>query len=480
MKTPALMRICLRHSMRVLICYLTVCAYAQDAKPEDRPGLAQVDTSHFLPSIRVQIEQAEQEAREHPRNAQAVGAFAMNLHAYQQYDAAARAYARAHLLDPQNFAWLYLLGAVQMELGAFDGAVKSFQSALRLRADDLAANLRMAQSLAALPSWEEAGALYRRILDQHADCAQAWYGLGRVRAARGDHGGAAQSYAKACDLFPLYGVAHFALAAELRRMGKTAEAEQQLAAYSKNVTAEPPLEDPLFRRIHELNHGAQAHIQRGTQLEKEGRLDEAIREHEAALVIDPGNVQVHVNLLSLYGRTGDGARAKEHFEAATKLDPGRSDAWYDYGVLLFREQNLTEAQQAFQHALQINPSYAEAHNNLGVIHEQQGRFDQAADEFRAAIAAQPNYPLARFHLGRILVNQQKYDEAIQQLQRSLTPEDEQTTAYLYALGAAYARAGDREHARVYIQKAHDAAVARGQSKLLSSIDRDLKALDGPQ
>ena len=51
-----------------------------------------------------------------------------------------------------------------------------------------------------------------------------------------------------------------------------------------------------------------------------------------------------------------------------------------------------------------------------------------AKEFRAAIAAQPNYPLARFHLGRILVNQQKYDEAIQQLQRSLTPEDEQTTA----------------------------------------------------
>ena len=466
--------------MGVLIFYLAVCAYAQDAKPEDRPGLARVDTNHFLPAIRVQIEQAEQEAREHPSNAQAAGELAMTLHAYQQYDAAARAYSRAHLLDPQNFDWLYLLGAVQMELGAFDSAVKSFKSALGLRTGDLAANLRMAQSLAALPSWDEAGALYRRVLDHHADCAQAWYGLGRVQAARGDHAGAAQSYAKACDLFPAYGVAHFALAAELRRLGKTTEAEQQLAAYSKNVTAEPPLEDPLFRRIHELNHGAQAHIQRGTQLEKEGRMDEAIHEHEAAVVIDPGNVQVHVNLLSLYGRTGDAARAKQHFEAATKLDPGRSDAWYDYGVLLFREQNLTEAQQAFQHALQISPSYAEAHNNLGVIYEQQGRLDPAADEFRAAIAAQPNYPLARFHLGRILVNQQKYDEAIQQLQRSLTPEDEQTTAYLYALGAAYARAGDRQRAREYMQKAYDAAAARGQAKLLASIDRDLKALVGPQ
>jgi tetratricopeptide (TPR) repeat protein len=226
------MRISLRRSVRIWICYLAVCAYAQDAKREDRPGLAQVDTSHFLPAIRLQIEQAEQEARVHPRDSEAAGVLAMTLHAYQQYDAAARAYARAHLLDPQNFDWLYLLGAVQMELGAFDGAVKSFQSALGLRADDLAANLRMAQSLAALPSWEEAGALYRRILDQHVDCAQAWYGLGRVQAARGDHAGAAQSYAKACDLFPAYGVAHFALAAELRAW-QTSGGGQHLAAYTR-------------------------------------------------------------------------------------------------------------------------------------------------------------------------------------------------------------------------------------------------------
>ena len=195
------------------------------------------------------------------------------------------------------------------------------------------------------------------------------------------------------------------------------------------MTAEPPLDDPLFRRIPRLNHGAQAHIQRA--LEKEGRLDEAIREHEAAL----GMTRQRAGSRQSLRFTGAPAtpQGEGTFQAATKLDPGRSDAWYDYGVLLFHEQNLTEAQRAFQHALQINPSYAEAHNNLGVIHEQQGRLEQAADEFHAAIAAQPNYPLARFHLGRILVNQQKYDEAIQQLQRSLTPEDEQTTAYLYAL-----------------------------------------------
>ena len=104
------------------------------------------------------------------------------------------------------------------------------------------------------PTGTTPSALYRQILDKHGDSPQAWYGLGRVQTAKGDHEAAAQSYAKACELFPPYGAAHFALAGELRRLGKQAEAEQHLAAYSTNVTVEPPLDDPLFERIHELNH----------------------------------------------------------------------------------------------------------------------------------------------------------------------------------------------------------------------------------
>jgi Tfp pilus assembly protein PilF len=241
--------------------------------------------------------------------------------------------------------------------------------------------------------------------------------------------------------------------------------------------SEPPLEDPLFQRIHELNHSTQAHLQRGMELEKAGALTEAIREHDAALTTDPNNVQVHVNLISLYGRAGDTANAKLHFEEATKLNPGRSDAWYDYGVLLFREGDYGAAEKAYRRAIDINPYYAEAHNNLGTVYEQQNRLDDAAKEFREAIADRPDYPLARFQLGRILVNREKYDEAIGQFLRALEPETEQTPSYLYALGATYARAGDRTNALEYLRKAHDAATARGQQQLLTSINRDLEALE---
>ncbi len=444
--------------------------------PADLPDLPQVNTATFLPVIRSQIEEVSAEARAHPNDAKATGALAMTLHAYQRYDAAAQAYSRAHLLEPQTFDWLYLLGTVQMKQGAFDTAVRSFQTALKIRPADVPARLRLAECLTVVANWDESGTIYRQMLYRHHDLPQAWYGLGRVQSANNDHHGAVESYARACKLFSTYGAAQFALAGELRKLGKPAEAQQYLALYSLNTTVEPPLDDPLFQRIHELNHSTQAHLQRGMELEKAGAISEAIREHEAALTADPDNVQVHVNLISLYGHAGDTANAKLHFEAATRLSPGRSDAWYDYGVLLFRESDYGAAETAYRRAIDINPYYAEAHNNLGIVYERQNRLDDAAKEFREAIADRPDYPLAQFHLGRILVNQQKYDEAIGHFLRTLEPETDQTAGYQYALGATYARAGDRLHALEYLRKARDAASARGQSQLVTSIDRDLEAL----
>jgi len=440
------------------------------------PELPLVDTSGFLPVIRAQIEHRAAAAKARPHDPEAAGMLALTLHTYGQYDAAATVYTRAHLLEPRNFDWIYLLGAVEMARGQFDTAVESFQNALRIRPDHLVAELRLADCLTALAKWDDAGAHYHRILERCPDCAQAWYGLGRVQTAKREHAAALKSYAKACELFPAFGAAHFALAGELRLLGNKAEMGQHLAAYSKNVTAEPPLDDPLFKRIHELNMGVQAHLQRAAELEKAGLAGEAISENEAALAVDPRDVQAHINLISLHARRSAPAKAQQHFEAAIALDPGRSDAWYNEGVLLFKQQNYAAAETAFRKALDINPDYAEAHNNLGAMYEQIERLDDAAAEFRKAIEERPDYPMARFHLGRILVNGQRYDEAIQQFLRALSPEDDETTVYLYALAATYARAGDRAHALEYFQKAHDAAVAHGQSQMLTSIDNDLKTL----
>ena len=461
----------------VLISGLSACNYPLVGATPSLPRLPQIDMSNYLPAIQQQIERAYEAARANPKNASANGELGMMLDGYEQYESAAVCYQRAHLLVPGSFRWLYYLGWVQAAQGKYQDAVTTIRDALEIRPDYLPAQLKLAESMLAAGRWEESGMAYEEILKKHPDCAAAHYGLGRVYSARGNAAAAAASYLQACELFPPYGAAHYSLALVYRKLGLIDKSRQHLKLYDQNRMAVPPLDDPLRNAVAELNLGPLSHVRRGIALEQAGEIREAIAEHEKALQIDPKHVQAHINLISLYGRLGEVTKAEEHYRAAVSLNPNQADAHYNYGVLRMRQKRYAEAEPAFRRALEINPSHAEAHHNLGYLFEQQARTDEAFHEYQQAIASQPNYRLAHFHIGRILVNQNKYDESIQHFLKTLEPEDENTPGYLYALAAAYARAGNREAALKYARKAREEAAARGQTQLLLSIERDLYNLE---
>jgi len=66
------------------------------------------------------------------------------------------------------------------------------------------------------------------------------------------------------------------------------------------------------------------------------------------------------------------------------------------------------------------------------------------------------------------------------LQKTLTPEDEDTPRFKYALAAVYARAGDRRRALQYMKEARSGAAPANQNDLLALIERDLGLLEGNQ
>jgi tetratricopeptide (TPR) repeat protein len=109
--------------------------------------------------------------------------------------------------------------------------------------------------------------------------------------------------------------------------------------------------------------------------------------------------------------------------------------------------------------------------------EREGKLDEAAAHYRKAIENKPGYRSAHFHLGRILVNQNKLSEAIEHFQKTLTPEDEDTPRFTYALGATYIRAGDRQKGIHYLREALKRALALNQAQLANSIARDLRLLE---
>jgi tetratricopeptide (TPR) repeat protein len=99
-------------------------------------------------------------------------------------------------------------------------------------------------------------------------------------------------------------------------------------------------------------------------------------------------------------------------------------------------------------------------------------------EFEKAIRNKPDFPQAHFNLGRLLVNQGRYKDAIDELLKTLSSQDDEgRPTYLYAVGAAYARAGDRDNGIRYMRLAREQAASRQQSSLLNSIDHDIRILE---
>jgi tetratricopeptide (TPR) repeat protein len=443
------------------------------------PEIPQVNIAKFPPETQEQVQQAYDASRGHPHDASAAGKLGMLLDLYHRPEAAILCYQRAHKLNPRSFKWLYYWGSLLLNRKKRDEAVPVLISGLQLRPDYLPAELKLAEALLESGRTQEAGRTYEAILKQYPDSAEARYGLGRVHAANGDLAGAVERYGTACELFPTYGAAHYALALTYRKLGQSDKAQEHLRIYERNKNIVPPVDDPLRDDMRELDSSATSYVERGVALEQVGRIQDAIKATEKAVELDPERVLAHANLLSLYGRVGNLQKAEEQYRAVMALNPDQfPKAHYDYGVLLMTKGEYKEAEEAFRRAIRINPSYAQAHNNLGHLLERGGKLPEAMAEYRKSMESMPGYRQAHFNLGRILVNQGNYQEGIEQLSKTLTPVDESTPAYLYALGAAYGRAGDRQNALRYLHQAREQASARGQAKLLADIEEDLRTLEG--
>lgn len=440
------------------------------------PSLPQLPLETYEPAVRGPIAEAFEDARAEPLDAARNGLLGMVLYAHEQYEFAAPCFERAHILDRGEGRWAYYLGRTEFYLGDYGRAAASLIEALRTRgAPYVPAQVLLAQALLEAGNLEQSRTAYEQTLADEPDTAAAHYGLGRIAASQNATEEAVRHLERAVELYPTFGAAHFALAKAYRELGERDKAQGQLALYQKDKDGWPPLDDPFLQDILGMRDSPTTRLRQGIELAAAGQLDEAAAAHEAALEGDANLVLAHVNLIRIYGELGEREKAEEHYRAALALDPNLAELHYNYGVLLV-ETDAGKAAEAFRRALELKPTYAEAHGNYAYLLMTSGRLDEAAEHYLKALEEQPDNRGARFNLARILVQQQRNQEAIVHLEQLLVPEDDSTPMFTYALGAAHARAGNREEALRYMQQAREKASGRGQSDLVASIDRDLQAL----
>ena len=430
----------------------------------------------FPASAREAMARVHREAVAHPKSIDHVGALAKTLHAWEQWEAAHQAYARLQHLDPKEFEWRYLDAIVLQRLARHADAATSLREALAIVPAYTPARVKLAEALLESGRLDESEPLFAALVKERAAEPVAEYGLGRITAARGQHGAAVVHLERAVSLFPEFAAAHYALARSYRALGRAEDARRALALHQQHGARWPAIDDQVLARVTALKADARAEMRRGTKLAEAGDIPAAIVAIEGALAADATVVDAHAILISLYGRVGEWAKAEAHYRAAVAQGVNLADAHYDYGVLLGLQEKWDLAADAYRQAIAANPLHAQARNNLGQILERERQFEAAVLEYRTALESHPTFRLARFNLGRMLIALGRPADAVVELEKLTEPRDAEAARYLFALSVAHVRAGQRDEGLKWANEARQLAVQFGQHELAAAIDRDLARL----
>lgn len=364
---------------------LVLAALVALAGCQRTPPLPSIDVSTFPAVVRQSITEARAAAQAQPQDAGRTLRLGMTLQAHGQMQAALNCYARAFALDVSRFDTFYYWGFALAENGETAAAAERLGQALRVKPDSLPVALKLVEVT-------RDAAMARRLVQRYPNEATAHYLVGRAT-------GEAAAYRRALELFPRYGAAQFALAAEYRKSGQPTG--ELLRDYERDKDTVPPLDDPEGVALAELSLSAPGLLRRAQRADAAGQLDIALALHGQALEQDPKLADAWINLISLHARRSQPAEATAAYQQAVQLAPTRADAHYNFGVFCLQQQRWPEARAAFEKTVKLDPRHADAYLNLGSLAGQQRKLDEAAAAFRQAIAARPDFAAAHYHLGQV-------------------------------------------------------------------------------
>ena len=166
-------------------------------------------------------------------------------------------------------------------------------------------------------------------------------------------------------------------------------------------------------------NSAQAHELNAESLEMQGKWDEAAKEYQQILQIDPQTPGIHFKigrlLLSEPTPPADAAeQAKKEFQEELKIDSSNAGAEYVLGELARQAQDSDGTIQHFTRATRLDPNFSEAFLGLGMAFISVKKFPEAVPALEAAVKLEPQNPAAHYNLGLAYTRVGRKEEADRQ------------------------------------------------------------------
>ena len=157
-----------------------------------------------------------------------------------------------------------------------------------------------------------------------------------------------------------------------------------------------------FRQILQKDpDSAAAHILAGEALDGLERTPEAIAEFQAAAKVSPREPNLHFGLGYLHWRSHQYDEAKREFENELALDPNNAQALTYLGDIEMKRNNLDTALPFLRKAVRARNDIRVAYIDMGAILMQQKQYKDALTALRRAVALDPTQPDAHYRLGQL-------------------------------------------------------------------------------
>ncbi|MGR3311188.1 MAG: tetratricopeptide repeat protein [Candidatus Brocadiales bacterium] len=161
---------------------------------------------------------------------------------------------------------------------------------------------------------------------------------------------------------------------------------------------------------------ANGHFNLGIESAKMGKLNEAIKEWEKAVDMDPKFIKAHNYLARSYYTNERFDDALNEYKKIVELDPANAMAQVSIGFVYRIKRMHDEAIAACNNALQINPQLASAYHCIGKSYVDKKMYTKAIDAYKRAITINPNHADAYFELGIAFESDGRIEEAKQAFQ----------------------------------------------------------------
>lgn len=151
-------------------------------------------------------------------------------------------------------------------------------------------------------------------------------------------------------------------------------------------------------------------------------------------------------------RTGKQDEALPWLAKAVAIDPDLPGAWINYGVALRRSGDPVRAEEAYRKALEIDPQAVSAYQNLAALLRQQGKHREAEDLMALSGTLGSRNPFIYLSLGDLSLAHGRVAEARRFYKRALRLYRDSAEPYA-AMGIAALASGDAGEAHRWARKA---------------------------